>query len=417
MLTQFLEIVRDRINRPLQYYQDICVRCGACIDSCHFYAATGNPNHIPAQRMMLVRKALQGGNKGSKWYRETVESDHRLASQIQQAMWECTGCRRCATFCPFDLDTALLVSVGRYALMNEGTGLEEGTGHEMILEIGNAEISKGEIIEDLKEFYIEQIKILERRLQKEFAPTLQIPVEKKGARVLYIPLVGEHATVPAAKIFHAAGEDWTLSLFTATNHSFFVGDMAKAKQAARWIVDEARRLEVDAIVYPECGHATRTLMSFFESWFDQDIVGMERMNLLELTTSYLREGKIKVNANTFETPLTYHDPCNLGRNGGLMEEPRLLINAVASDFREFEPNRTLNWCCGGGGGLIAVPEMNETRMQAGRKKVEQIRQTEAQWVVTACENCKTQLADLNDHYELGIEVKGVVDLVADALVI
>jgi len=100
-----------------------------------------------------------------------------------------------------------------------------------------------------------------------------------------------------------------------------------------------------------------------------------------------------------------------------MEEPRLLINAVASDFREFEPNRTLNWCCGGGGGLIAVPEMNETRMQAGRKKVEQIRQTEAQWVVTACENCKTQLADLSDHFELGIEVKGVVDLVADALVI
>ena len=417
MLTQFLEIVHDRINRPLQYYQDICVRCGACIDACHFYAATGDPTHIPAQRMMLVRKALKGKKPGQNWYHEAEPSESRLTAKIQRAMWECTGCRRCATFCPFDLDTALLVSVGRYALMNEGTGLEEATGHGMILEIGNAEISKGEIIEDLKEFYIEQIKVLEERLQREFAPDIEIPVDNKGARVLYVPLVGEHATVPAAKVFHAAGETWTMSLFTATNHSFFVGDMSKAKEAARWIVDEALRLEVDAIVYPECGHATRTLMAFFENWFGDEIAGIQRMNLLELVSSYLKDGKIRVQAGTFETPLTYHDPCNLGRNGGLMDEPRTLINAVASDFREFDPNRTLNWCCGGGGGLIAVPEMQEVRMKAGQKKVEQIRRTGAEWVVTACENCKTQLEELSGHYELGIEIKGVVDLVADALVI
>jgi Fe-S oxidoreductase len=417
MLTPFLEIVRDRINRPLQYYQDICVRCGACIDACHFYATSRDPVHIPAQRMMLVRKALQASNGWAKWYREAEPADDRLTGEIQRAIWECTGCRRCATFCPFDLDTALLVSVGRYALMNEGTGLEEATGHGMILEIGNAEISKGEIIEDLKDFYVEQIKLLEERLQGEFAPDLQIPVDKKGARVLYVPLVGEHATVPAAKVFHAAGEDWTLSLFTATNHSFFVGDMSKAKQAAQWIVDEARRLEVQAIVYPECGHATRTLMAFFEGWYGDQIAGIERMNLLELVASYMREGKIRVQANAFDTPVTYHDPCNLGRNGGLMEEPRMMLHAVASDFREFKPNRQLNWCCGGGGGLIAVPEMKDIRMRAGKKKADQIRQTEAQWVVTACENCKTQIGDLNDHYGLGIEVKGVVDLVADALVI
>jgi Fe-S oxidoreductase len=100
-----------------------------------------------------------------------------------------------------------------------------------------------------------------------------------------------------------------------------------------------------------------------------------------------------------------------------MDEPRRLINAMATDFRESDPNRTLNWCCGGGGGLIAVPEMHEVRMQAGQKKVEQIQKSEARWVVTACENCKTQLDELNDHYELGVEIKGVVDLVADALIV
>jgi len=140
------------------------------------------------------------------------------------------------------------------------------------------------------------------------------------------------------------------------------------------------------------------------------------MSVVQLIASYLAEGRIHLQPGAFDTPLTYHDPCNLGRNAGIFEEPRALIRAVATDFRELSPNRAYNWCCGGGGGLIAEPEMKEVRMRAGRPKVDQIRQTGAQWVVTACENCKTQLGDLNEHYQLGVEIKGVVDLVAGALI-
>ena len=415
MLGKFFQSIRERISRPVQYYQDICVRCGACIDACHFFAYSRDVAHIPAYRIALVKRLLQsngnGGNGLLKWYREAQPVDERTVSELQKAMWECTGCRRCAVFCPFDLDTALMVSAGRYSL------LQDGLGPSMIAEIGSAEVSKGEIIDTIKDFYLEQVRAMEARLREEFAPDIEIPVEKQGARVLYVPLVGEHAIVPVAKIFHAAGESWTLSLFTATNHSFFVGDMGKAKQAARWIVEEAKRLGVEAIVYPECGHATRTLLSFFEGWFGDEIAPFQRMNILQLVASYLQEGRIRVKPNTFDVPLTYHDPCNLGRNGGIYEEPRLLIRAVASDFRELTPNRELNWCCGGGGGLIAAPEMKEVRMKAGRKKAEQIRRTGAKWIATACENCKTQLRDLSEHYELGVEVKGVVDLVAEALIL
>ncbi len=415
MLTRFLGALRERISRPLQYYQDICVRCGACIDACHFHIASRDPAHIPAYRMMLVKKLMQSGSSGNgtllDWYREFWEIDGRMVAELQRAMWECTGCRRCAVFCPFDLDTGLLVSAGRFSL------LQEGLGPEMIAEIGNAEVSKGEIIESIKEFYLDQVKALEERLQNEFAPSLQIPVEREGARVLYVPLVGEHNIIPVAKIFHVAGEDWTLSLFTATNHSFFVGDMAKAKRAAHWIVEEARRLGVKAIVYPECGHATRTLLHYFDEWFGEEVTGLERISVIQLVASYLAEGKIRVRPGAFNVPLTYHDPCNLGRNAGIYEEPRALIKAVATEFQELNPNRALNWCCGGGGGLIAAPEMKEVRMQAGRPKVEQIRQTGAQRVVTACENCKTQLTDLNAYYEMGVEIKGVVALIADALIL
>jgi len=415
MLDTFAKTMRERINRPLQYYLDTCVRCGACIDACHFFAASHDPAHIPAYRMLLVKKLMQGGdfdkvNLGN-WWRATTGFDAPTTEQIRKAVWECTGCRRCAVFCPFDLDTGLLVSAGRFS------SYSEGFGSEMVAEIGNAEISKGEIIDMIKEFYIEQTKELETKLQEEFAPDLTIPVEKEGARVLYVPLVGEHAVIPLAKIFFAAGEDWTLSLFTATNHSFFTGDMAKSKEAAHWIVQEAKRLGVKVLAYPECGHATRTVLSYFEDWFGDEIAGIERINVVELAAQYLAEGKIKVKPGTFTTPLTYHDPCNLGRNSGIFDEPRTLINAVATDLRELNPTRELNWCCGGGGGLIAEPSLFQARMEGGRPKVEQIKNSRAQWVVTACENCKTQLEDLNEHYSLGVEIKGVLDLVADALVV
>ncbi|MGD8463691.1 MAG: (Fe-S)-binding protein [Anaerolineae bacterium] len=416
MLTKFIETMRGRISRPLQYYEDICVRCGACADACHFYAASKDPAHIPAQRMMLVKKAIQLGADSKRglrdWYHDFQGTDPAFASQLEKAMWDCTGCRRCAVFCPFDLDTGLLVGSGRYAM------LQEEIGPEMIAEIGDAEVSKGEIVDFIKEFFVEQTQELEARLQDEFHPDLRIPVEEKGAEYLYVPLVGEHAIIPAAKIFHAAGQTWTLSLFTATNHSYFVGDAAKAKAAANWIVQEARNLGVKGIVYPECGHASRTLFNYFEGWFGDEIADIERLNIVPLTHQYLAEGRIQVKPKLFDTPLTYHDSCSLGRSSGMYEEPRELIHTVATDYREMTPNRELNWCCGGGGGLIAAAEDKfERRMQGGIPKVDQIRQTGAKWVITACENCKTQLEDLNDYYKVGYEIKGVIDLIADALIV
>lgn len=61
MLGQFLETIRQRISRPLQYYKDICVRCGACVDACHFYAYSRDPAHIPAYRMFAGEEVAPVG--------------------------------------------------------------------------------------------------------------------------------------------------------------------------------------------------------------------------------------------------------------------------------------------------------------------------------------------------------------------
>ncbi|MDP3179111.1 MAG: (Fe-S)-binding protein, partial [Spirochaetaceae bacterium] len=105
----------------------------------------------------------------------------------------------------------------------------------------------------------------------------------------------------------------------------------------------------------------------------------------------------------------------IARNSGVIEEPRRVLRALADGFVEMTPNREENWCCGGGGGLVAMGE-EEFRMKSSRVKAEQLRASGAAMVATACENCHSQLSDLNRHYELGMKVEFLSHLVARALV-
>ncbi len=81
------------------------------------------------------------------------------------------------------------------------------------------------------------------------------------------------------------------------------------------------------------------------------------------------------------------------------------------------PNREKNYCCGGGGGQLAMTRFAKRRIEVGKLKADQIRKTGAEIVVAPCHNCIDQLLELNKHYKLGVEIKTVCEVVADALVI
>jgi Fe-S oxidoreductase len=80
------------------------------------------------------------------------------------------------------------------------------------------------------------------------------------------------------------------------------------------------------------------------------------------------------------------------------------------------PNRELNYCCGGGGGTVSIDEMHKFRMDiGGRVKVDQIKATGADIVVAPCANCKKQLRELVRYHELNVEIKGLHDLLYEAV--
>ena len=138
---------------------------------------------------------------------------------------------------------------------------------------------------------------------------------------------------------------------------------------------------------------------------------------MDVLARYVKEGRIRLRQDAIRESLTYHDPCQLARNGGVYEEPRYLLRQIASDFRELKPNREKNWCCGGGGGLQAEPELDDFRLRTGEKKVVQIRESGARIVVAPCDNCRLQLEDLSRKNDLNIKVCSVTELVAEAIVV
>jgi Fe-S oxidoreductase len=245
---------------------------------------------------------------------------------------------------------------------------------------------------------------------KTEAGTTPIPVDVHDADLLYVALAGAHSIIPAAAVFNAAGENWTLSFFEAVNFGAFVGDPTRTKLILERIIKEARRLNVKEVCVCECGTAYRVM---------KQLSGRQPFNVSSITevhARYLKQGRIALDKTRFPEPLTYHDPCQIARNAGVMSEARYVISHLTDAYVEMAPDPRYNWCCGGGGGLVALGEETlDFRMKSSRVKVHQVQATGAAVLTTACENCHTQLSNLNDHYQMGVDVRFLSSMVADAL--
>lgn len=131
---------------------------------------------------------------------------------------------------------------------------------------------------------------------------------------------------------------------------------------------------------------------------------------------WLKEGLVKVDPGRNPEPVTYHDPCNLGRKEGVVDEPRYILSRVCADFREMTPGRQYNYCCGSSGGALFSEEYDSLRLAMGKLKAEQIRETGARVVATACLNCYDQLQKIAEHYDLDARIVFVHELLDQALV-
>ena len=359
------------------------------------------PEHPAASMRSISKRARSPRSSTRRWN----SSDHWM-EKVYETAYTCTGCRRCMTYCPFGIDTGVIQGIAKMLLIT--ADMEPKT----LSMLADMSIAKGKTIEKTKENFAAAAKNLEKEVLERWRSEggeEVVPLDVQDANVLYVALAGKHSIIPAAAVMNAAGEKWSLSYFEAVNFGAFVGNPAKTKEIAGRIIEEAKRLNIKEVVICECGTAYRVM---------KHMTGEKPFKVItfvELIARYIKEGRIKLDKSKLPGKVTYHDPCQIARQGGIYEEPRYVLSQLTDHFVEMTPNRQANWCCGGGGGLVAMGE-KDFRMKSAKVKADQVKATGAEVLCTACENCHTQLSDLNEHYKLGVEVAYLSDLTAKALV-
>ena len=417
-----LDVLRNRLNRQLEASLEVCVRCGICADSCHYYVSNPKPEHVPAYRAeqlrKVYRKLFDSTSKAFPSWTGAAELDQEMVEQLMMTAYgSCTMCGRCVINCPMGVDTRHIVRTAR-AMLTAMDMTPQGLKATV-----DVHLQSGNNMGVTEEDFTETLKWMEEELQNELGdPSVTIPINKPHARVLYTFNPREVKYFPfliqaAAKIFNAAGEDWTLSTesWDATNYGLFSGDDAAARKIAGNLEAAVNHLGVQTLVMAECGHGYRSQRWEAENWLGRGYP-FKVMSFVELQAQYIREGRLKLDPARNAKRVTYHDPCNQARNGGIVEEPRYILRHSVMDFVDMEPHGAENYCCGGGGGMLSMTEFAAERKAAGKAKADQVSATGAEILATSCHNCLDQLDEVKRHYKLKVKVQNLSELVANAII-
>lgn len=422
-LTAFEAILRHTNYRALlDLYARSRVKCTRCAGVCHVYQVTRDPRDVPCYRSDLLLRVYQRYFTLGGWVNGLLGADGPLTeSQIDEMMdsfYRCTACRRCTLECPMGIDHGLITHLGRYVLSEmrlPPRALQISTRAQLEGETGNTSAVPLGALKGNLEFLSEEI-------EEGKGVAVEFPIDKAGVEYIFFAPVSDFlmeadTLMGNALVLHAAGEggNWTIGTgnYDAINYGLFYSDWILERNIKR-LVAEARRLGARTILIGECGHASRSAKNFVPVFGGASPPPV--VNCIELAYRKFREGKLRLKPGCIEGRVTYHDPCNVSRSGWIVEQPREMLKIIAKDYVEMAPRGERNYCCGGGGGTVSIDEMHSFRMEiGGRVKADQIKATGADIVVAPCANCKKQLRELVQYHGLNVEIKGLHDLLYQAV--
>ncbi len=420
-----IERLGKKLNRQIVGSLAACVHCGMCTRSCHYVLTNpDDPTYAPAYKADKIRKLFKRHydwtGRVLPWWvgAKSIYTDDELEELKDTVFGKCTNCRRCSINCPMGVDYATFNRMARGLLVSVGV-MPEG-----VAVVSKDQWELGNQMGVLKEDYIETLEWMSDELATELeVPGPLIPIDKEDCAVVYSINPREVKYDPrtiadAAKIFYAAGEDWTMPSegWDMTNFGLFSGDDDLGGAVAKRLYEKVVELRGRTLVISECGHGYRSTRCEGPNWGKVDVPFVMESSVNTMLR-YIKDGRIKVDKTKNTVPVTFHDSCNNARSCGLFEEPRELLQLVCTDFREMYPNRNENYCCTGGGGAMSMSEYTNRRLKSGRVKADQLAETGAKTVVTSCHNCVDGLTDVIRHYKLGMDVTQLVNLVANALIL
>jgi len=444
-----LQGMEDRLQRfrSLKLFFDICVRCGACADKCHFFLGTGDPKNMPVLRAELLRSVYRRYFKTAGKLLGELAGARDLTEDVIKEwfyyLYQCTICRRCSVFCPYGIDMAEMTILGRELLASVGINIDWA-----LASVAQC-YDKGSHIGATPQAFKDMVDFLAEENERITGITTPCPVNKKGAEILFVVPSGDYFADPGSYtfmgyllLFKYLDLDFTMSTYAAEggNFGWFVShEMGKRLNAK--IYEEAKRLKVKWILGGECGHMWRVCNQYMPTWWGpidfleepvSPITGTKFENatvhkmvhISEFTADLFKHGKLKVDPQrNAHIKLTFHDSCNTSRGMGIFEEPRYIINQVLPEghFFEMPPNtiREKTFCCGSSSGINANENM-DIRMLGGLPRANAVKYVHEKYGVNhlgcICALDRATLPTLMQYWVPEMEITGITELVANALV-
>jgi Fe-S oxidoreductase len=443
-----LEGMKDRLKkyRSFRLFMDICVRCGACADKCHFYIGSGDPKNMPVLRAELIRSVYRRYFTAAGRVLGSAAGARELTEDVLKEwfyyFYQCTECRRCSVYCPYGIDTAEVTMIGRELLNLVGCNIN------WILEPAANCFRTGNHLGIQPHGFKDSIDFAVDELEEITGIRVVAPINKKGAEVLFVIPSADYFGTPHyytllgyLLLFHEIGLDYTLSAFASDGGNFgLFSSHEMMKRLNAKIYEEARRLGVKWLIGGECGHMWRVIHQYMDTingpadFLETPVSPVTRtrfeharstcmVHICEFTADLIYHNKIKLDASRNDRwNVTFHDSCNPSRAMGMYEEPRYIIKNVCRVFHEMPENtiREQTFCCGSGAGLGA-DENFEMRMRGGLPRANAVKHVKEKFGVNLlaciCAIDKATLPPLLEYWVPGVEVAGVHELVGNALVV
>jgi len=449
---------KERLDRfrSIKIFMDICVRCGACADKCHFFIGSGDPKNMPVLRAELLRSVYRNdfttagkiiGSIGKKF--KKVIGARELTLEVLKEWWyylfQCSECRRCSVFCPYGIDTAEITIFGRELLNLIGLNVDWiATPVANCYRTGNHLGIQPHAFKDMMDFFTDDIEeITGVRVEPSF--------NKKGADILFITPSGDVFADPGTftcmgymMLFHYLKEKYGVDITWSTyaseggNFGFFTSHETMKRLNSKMYA-EAKRLGVKWILGGECGHMWRVVHQYMDTMngpadFLEDPVSpitgtkfenaksTKMVHITEFTADLIKHNKLELDPKRNDhLKVTYHDSCNTSRGMGLLDEPRYVIKSVCNNFYEMPANtiREQTFCCGSGSGLNAGENM-ELRMQGGLPRANAVKYVhekhDVNMLACICAIDRAALPASMEYWVPDVDVTGVHELVANALI-
>lgn len=370
----------------------VCAHCGYCQAVCPVYDALGWESSGPRGRMTIARGMTHA---------------QPVAAEAAQRIYECTLCGACREVCSTRIDTVAAWLDARKQLA-AGCALDGLPLSRLRDNLAATHNVTGDPAEN---------RLLWQENLDAPGPGLN---QRAGAEILYfvgcvtgLYPQGHPIAQATTEILTRAGADFT-TLGGAEWCCGFpylgLGLPDAAATVAAHNVAAVRALGVRTVVTtcPSCYH-------MWQHTYPQllgEALDVEVLHASELLTRLLAHGAIEL--SPLDEVVTYHDPCDLGRNSGVYEAPRQLLRAIPGvELVEMADNRENALCCGGGGNLEAVnPDLAAT---IAARRVAQALETGARVLVTPCQQCKRTLANAARRERARLKVLDLTEYLLRAL--